>query len=63
MRFTDMASAAFIEPLPVVEFVGQLLGKDVLSRPLSDADRIKVCCDMERASEVHLLCYQYCVFT
>ncbi|CAL5209616.1 unnamed protein product [Lathyrus oleraceus] len=38
----DMASAAFIEPLPVVEFVGQLLGKDVLSRPLSDADRIKV---------------------
>ncbi|XP_057429947.1 protein argonaute 10-like isoform X2 [Lotus japonicus] len=38
----DMASAAFIEPLPVVEFVGQLLGKDVLSRQLSDADRIKV---------------------
>ncbi|XP_020207885.1 protein argonaute 10 isoform X2 [Cajanus cajan] len=38
----DMASAAFIEPLPVVEFVGQLLGKDVLSRPLSDADRIKI---------------------
>lgn len=37
-----MASAAFIEPLPVVEFVGQLLAKDVLSRPLSDADRIKV---------------------
>jgi hypothetical protein len=37
-----MASAAFIEPLPVVEFVGQLLGKDVLSRQLSDADRIKV---------------------
>ncbi|CAJ1977147.1 unnamed protein product [Sphenostylis stenocarpa] len=38
----DMASAAFIEPLPVVEFVGQLLGKDVMSRPLSDADRIKI---------------------
>ncbi|XP_061373942.1 protein argonaute 10-like isoform X2 [Gastrolobium bilobum] len=38
----DMASAAFMEPLPVVEFVGQLLGKDVLSRPLSDADRIKI---------------------
>lgn len=37
-----MASAAFIEPLPVIEFVGQLLGKDVLSRPLSDSDRIKV---------------------
>ncbi|XP_065863218.1 protein argonaute 10 [Euphorbia lathyris] len=38
----DMASAAFIEPLPVIEFVAQLLGKDVLSRPLSDADRIKI---------------------
>jgi hypothetical protein len=52
MHFTDMASAAFIEPLPVVEFVGQLLGKDVLSRPLSDADRIKVHSDMGRACEV-----------
>ncbi|XVF63037.1 hypothetical protein PTKIN_Ptkin09bG0056400 [Pterospermum kingtungense] len=38
----DMASAAFIEPLPVIEFVAQLLGKDVLSRLLSDADRVKV---------------------
>ncbi|KAJ7954827.1 Argonaute family protein [Quillaja saponaria] len=38
----DMACAAFIEPLPVVEFVGQLLGKDVLSRPLSDSDRVKI---------------------
>lgn len=37
-----MAAAAFIEPLPVIEFVAQLLGKDVLSRQLSDADRIKV---------------------
>ena len=37
-----MASAAFIEPLPVVEYVDQLLGKDILSRQLSDADRIKV---------------------
>lgn len=37
-----MSSAAFIEPLPVVEFVAQLLGKDVMSRPLSDSDRIKV---------------------
>ena len=44
-----MASAAFIEPLPVVEFVGQLLGKDVLSRPLSDADRIKVLSDIDKA--------------
>lgn len=40
--FIDMASAAFIEPLPVIEFVAQLLSKDVLSRPLSDSDRIKV---------------------
>lgn len=40
--FADMASAAFIEPLPVIEFVAQLLGKDVLSRTLSDADRVKV---------------------
>ncbi|XWS39260.1 hypothetical protein CRYUN_Cryun18bG0035600 [Craigia yunnanensis] len=38
----DMASAAFIEPLPVIQFVAQLLGKDVLSRPLSDADRVKI---------------------
>lgn len=38
----DMASAAFIEPLPVIEFVAQLLGKDVLSRTLSDSDRVKV---------------------
>uniref|UniRef100_A0A5B7AXE8 Uncharacterized protein n=1 Tax=Davidia involucrata TaxID=16924 RepID=A0A5B7AXE8_DAVIN len=38
----DMASAAFIEALPIVEFVAQLLGKDVLSRPLSDSDRVKI---------------------
>ncbi|KAL4556451.1 hypothetical protein LXL04_039103 [Taraxacum kok-saghyz] len=38
----DMASAAFIEALPVIDFVAQLLGKDVLSRPLSDADHVKV---------------------
>ncbi|KAI6694217.1 hypothetical protein NL676_021927 [Syzygium grande] len=38
----DMASAAFIEPLPVIEFVAQLLDKDVLSRQLSDSDRIKI---------------------
>ncbi|KAJ8543196.1 hypothetical protein K7X08_005719 [Anisodus acutangulus] len=38
----DMASAAFIEALPVIEFVAQLLGKDVLSRPLSDSDRVKI---------------------
>ncbi|KAM3713994.1 hypothetical protein ACJW31_01G297700 [Castanea mollissima] len=38
----DMSSTAFIEPLPVIDFVAQILDKDVYSRPLSDADRIKV---------------------
>ncbi|PSS33832.1 Protein argonaute like [Actinidia chinensis var. chinensis] len=38
----DMACAAFIEALPVIEFVAQLLGKDVISRPLSDSDRVKI---------------------
>ncbi|URD98566.1 hypothetical protein MUK42_30674 [Musa troglodytarum] len=38
----DMSCTAFIDPLPVVEFVAQILGKDVSSRPLSDADRIKI---------------------
>ncbi|KAL2461865.1 Protein argonaute 1 [Abeliophyllum distichum] len=37
----DMSSTAFIEPLPVIDFVTQLLNKDV-SRPLSDADRVKI---------------------
>lgn len=39
----DMSSTAFIEPLPVIEFVAQILSKDILSMPLCDADRIKVC--------------------
>ncbi|KAJ7975336.1 Argonaute family protein [Quillaja saponaria] len=38
----DMSSTAFIEPLPVIDFVTQLLNRDVSSRPLSDADRIKI---------------------
>ncbi|KAG5027837.1 hypothetical protein JHK87_011351 [Glycine soja] len=38
----DMSSMAFIEPLPVIDFVAQILGKDVLSKPLSDADRVKI---------------------
>lgn len=38
----DMSASAFIEPLPVVEFVAQILGKDVRLRPLSDADSVKV---------------------
>lgn len=37
-----MSSTAFIEPLPVIEFVQQLLNRDVSARPLSDADRVKV---------------------
>lgn len=42
MFLTDMSTTAFIEPLPVVEFVAQVLGRDISSRPLSDADRVKV---------------------
>lgn len=38
----DMSSTAFIEPLPVIEFVTQLLCRDVSARPLSDSDRVKV---------------------
>uniref|UniRef100_A0A7N0TFJ1 Uncharacterized protein n=1 Tax=Kalanchoe fedtschenkoi TaxID=63787 RepID=A0A7N0TFJ1_KALFE len=38
----DMSSTAFIEPLPVLEYVNQLIGKDIFSRPLSDSDRVKV---------------------
>ena len=38
-----MYASAFIEPLPVIEFVAQILGKDVHLRPLSDADCVKVC--------------------
>lgn len=37
-----MSSTAFIEPLPVIDFVTQLLNRDVGTRPLSDADRVKV---------------------
>ena len=39
---SDMSSMAFIEPLPVIDFVAQILGKDVHLKPLSDADRVKV---------------------
>ncbi|KDP32340.1 hypothetical protein JCGZ_13265 [Jatropha curcas] len=38
----DMSATAFIEPVLVIEFAAQILGKDVYTRPLSDADRIKV---------------------
>ncbi|KAM0838400.1 hypothetical protein ACQ4PT_060985 [Festuca glaucescens] len=39
----DMSSTAFIEPLPVIDFVAQLLNRNVAVRLLSDADRVKVC--------------------
>ncbi|XP_010940262.1 protein argonaute 1A [Elaeis guineensis] len=38
----DMSSTAFIEPLPVIDFIAQLLNRDVQARPLSDADRVKI---------------------
>ncbi|XP_072967568.1 protein argonaute 1A-like isoform X2 [Typha angustifolia] len=38
----DMSSTAFIEPLPVISFVAQLLNRDIQARPLSDADRVKI---------------------
>lgn len=39
----DMSSTAFIEPLPVIDFISQLLlNRDISARPLSDADRVKV---------------------
>ncbi|KMZ67758.1 Protein argonaute 1A [Zostera marina] len=38
----DMSSTAFIEPLQVVDFVSQLLNRDLSSRPLSDSDRVKI---------------------
>ncbi|KAJ1435138.1 Ribonuclease H-like superfamily [Sesbania bispinosa] len=38
----DMSSMAFIEPLPVIDFVAQILGKDVHSKTLSDSDRVKI---------------------
>jgi eukaryotic translation initiation factor 2C len=37
-----MSSTAFIEPLPVIEFIAKVLNKDVVTRPLSDVDRIKI---------------------
>ncbi|XP_066333042.1 protein argonaute 1C-like [Miscanthus floridulus] len=38
----DMSATAFIEPLPVIEFVAQLLNCEIHSRPLSDAERVKI---------------------
>ncbi|XP_019099422.1 PREDICTED: protein argonaute 1 isoform X4 [Camelina sativa] len=38
----DMSSTAFIEASPVITFVCDLLNRDISSRPLSDADRVKI---------------------
>ncbi len=38
---TDMSSTVFIEPKPVLEFIHDLLHKD-LTRSLTDSDRVKV---------------------
>ncbi|XP_020104416.1 protein argonaute 10-like isoform X2 [Ananas comosus] len=38
----DTSAAAFIEPLPVIDFVAQILGKGALTRPLSDSDHLKI---------------------
>ncbi|KAI3725323.1 hypothetical protein L1987_65107 [Smallanthus sonchifolius] len=38
----NMSSTAFIEPLPVVDFITQLLNRDVSARPLSDSDLLKI---------------------
>ncbi|KAL5721736.1 argonaute 1B [Ranunculus cassubicifolius] len=38
----DVSSTAFFEPLPVVDYVLQLLSRNVIQRPLSDVERAKV---------------------
>ncbi|XP_057858466.2 protein argonaute PNH1-like isoform X2 [Cryptomeria japonica] len=38
----DISSTAFIEPLPVIQFITHLLGKDVTVGLLSDTDRVKI---------------------
>lgn len=48
--FSDMSATAFFEPLPVIDFVAQLLNTDIHSRPLSDAERVKVCLATPRLS-------------
>lgn len=42
LSFLDTSAAAFIEPLPVIDFVAQILGKGALTRPFSDSDHLKV---------------------
>ncbi|KAI3909651.1 hypothetical protein MKW98_014068, partial [Papaver atlanticum] len=38
----DMSSTAFIEALPVIEYVSRLLNQNVRGRPLTDSDRVKI---------------------
>ncbi|KAG6625496.1 hypothetical protein CIPAW_16G100900 [Carya illinoinensis] len=38
----DISSIVFFEPLPVIEFVRQLLKRDDTSKPLSDTERVKI---------------------
>ncbi|KAM0056645.1 putative post-transcriptional gene silencing PAZ-Argonaute family [Helianthus debilis subsp. tardiflorus] len=38
----DMAATAFVEAVPVIDFVKQLLNRNDTTRPLSDADRVKI---------------------
>ncbi|XP_076896843.1 protein argonaute 1-like [Bidens hawaiensis] len=38
----DMSSTVFIEPLPVIDFVKELLKKDDSTRPLSDYECVKI---------------------
>lgn len=51
----DMSTTAFIEPLPVVEFVAKILDKDVHSRSLSEADRVKVIFVMVQKLTDHII--------
>ncbi|KAL5716727.1 argonaute 1B [Ranunculus cassubicifolius] len=38
----DVSSTAFFKPLPVVDYVLQLLSRNVIQRPLSDVERAKI---------------------
>ncbi|PWA60381.1 Argonaute/Dicer protein, PAZ [Artemisia annua] len=40
--YQNTLATTFIEPLPVIEFVAEILGKQVYTKQLSDADRIKI---------------------
>lgn len=66
-----MSSTAFIEPKTVMEFIRDLLNKE-LTRSLTDADRMKVCllvfsvsvtlnCSSYFTSDP-IMCIKFCVF-